>query len=373
MGSDEKTELNPATQLGPYQIIGPLGAGGMGKVYKAHDPRLNRAVAIKVSARRYSDGFEKEARAVAALNHPHICTLYDIGPDYLVMEYIEGQTLRHRLGGGALPVEGVLEYGAQIADALAEAHAHGVIHRDLKPANIMVTKNGVKVLDFGIARVIPAGDNASTMTVGLEGTPGYMAPEQAAGGMAGPSADLFSLGLILYEMTTGRLPAPGVSLGATLASGAEVTIPPLGRSRKHLPAGLEALVTGLLEADPARRPPSALDVKAKLLRLKRGSHARVRQLAIAGVLAAVLGAAWAFFRSAPHATVSAPKASIAVLPFVNKTGDANLDYVVDGATSDLIRRLAMVPQLRVISTRVGHGVEGKRSHDDRRRATSWGR
>jgi len=357
---DERTELNPATQLGPYRIMGPLGAGGMGKVYKAHDSRLNRVVAIKVSVQRYSDRFEKEARAVAALNHPHICTLYDIGPDYLVMEYIEGQTLRQRLGAGALPIEGVLEYGAQIADALAEAHAHGVVHRDLKPANIILTKNGVKVLDFGLARIIPAGDITSTMTRGIEGTPAYMAPEQAAGEMAGPSADLFSLGLVLYEMTTGRLPAPGISLGATLASGSKLTIPPLSRTRKGLPAGLEPLLASLLEADPACRPKSAREVKTKLLGLKKGAQARVRRWALAGALAAGLAvAALAFFRPASPAKVIPSRASIAVLPFVNKTGDPNLEYVVDGATSDLIRRLSMVPELRVISTASVMALKGK--------------
>src|SRR5579863_7374074 len=140
--------LSPGEKLGPYEIVAPLGAGGMGEVYRAHDTRLNRDVAIKVSRERFSDRFEREARAVAALNHPHVCTLFDVGPDYLVMEYVEGHPLR-----GPLPVKTALQYGVQVASALQAAHAKGVVHRDLKPANILVTKGGVKLLDFGLARV----------------------------------------------------------------------------------------------------------------------------------------------------------------------------------------------------------------------------
>src|SRR6202790_3177597 len=139
--------LAVGTRLGPYEILSPLGAGGMGEVYRARDQRLNREVAIKVSVERFSDGFEREARAVAQLNHAHICTLHDVGPDYLVMELLEGETLAARLKKGPLPIELVLRSGAKIADALAAAHARGIIHRDLKPANIMITKAGVKVLD----------------------------------------------------------------------------------------------------------------------------------------------------------------------------------------------------------------------------------
>src|SRR5271157_1907826 len=142
------TPLSGGTRLGPYEILAAIGAGGMGEVYKARDTRLNRVVAIKVSKDRFSDRFEREAHAVAALNHPHICQLYDVGPDYLVMEYVEGQALK-----GPLPIEQALKYGVQICDALDAAHRKGITHRDLKPANILVTKAGVKILDFGLAKL----------------------------------------------------------------------------------------------------------------------------------------------------------------------------------------------------------------------------
>src|SRR5712691_4820420 len=146
------TQVAVGTQLGPYKIESPLGAGGMGQVYKARDTRLGRAVAVKIANQQFNERFEREARAISALNHPHICTLYDIGPNYLVMELVEGETLAARLKKGPLPMELVLRYGAEIADALAAAHAKEIVHRDLKPANIMVTKSGVKVLDFGLAK-----------------------------------------------------------------------------------------------------------------------------------------------------------------------------------------------------------------------------
>ena len=163
------------TQLGPYEIEGPLGAGGMGQVYKARDTRLGRAVAIKISSEQFTNRFEREARAISALNHPNICTLYDVGPDYLVMELVEGETLASRLRKGSLPIDHVVRYGAQIADALAAAHAQGITHRDLKPANIMVTKSGVKVLDFGLAKDTHTDDKL-TVTHAVMGTPAYMAP-----------------------------------------------------------------------------------------------------------------------------------------------------------------------------------------------------
>ena len=145
--------MTPGTKLGPYEILAPLGAGGMGEVYKARDTRLDRLVAIKVSKEKFSERFEREARSIAALNHPHICTLHDVGPDYLVMEYVEGSALK-----GPLPLDQALKYAGQICDALDAAHKKGITHRDLKPANILVTKAGVKLLDFGLARVQEVGE-----------------------------------------------------------------------------------------------------------------------------------------------------------------------------------------------------------------------
>ena len=183
------TMLAAGKLLGRYEIEARLGAGGMGEVFRARDTRLGRTVAIKTSHERFSDRFEVEARAISALNHPHICTLYDVGPNYLLMELVEGETLAARLKRGPLPLVEVLRYAVEIAEALAEAHAHGIVHRDLKPSNIMLTRHGVKVLDFGLARVLTeTGVTASRVVMG---TPAYMAPEQVEGLDPTAATDLF--------------------------------------------------------------------------------------------------------------------------------------------------------------------------------------
>ncbi len=187
------TQVAIGTQLGPYRIEALLGAGGMGQVYRAVDTRLDRKVAIKISAQQFSDRFEREARAISALNHPHICTLYDVGPNYLVMEYIEGSVLK-----GPLPLDQALKYAGQICDALAAAHAKGIVHRDLKPGNVMVTRNGVKVLDFGLAK--SQRDETLTAANAIMGTPKYMAPEQREGKECDARTDVYALGLVLREM-----------------------------------------------------------------------------------------------------------------------------------------------------------------------------
>ncbi|HXR14671.1 MAG TPA: serine/threonine-protein kinase [Terriglobales bacterium] len=194
--------LAPGTCLGPYEILASIGAGGMGQVYKAHDPRTGRDVAIKISAERFSERFDREVRAIAALNHPHICTLYDVGPDYLVMELVEGKT-----PAGPLAVETALNYARQIADGLEAAHEKGIIHRDLKPANIKVTPEGVvKILDFGLAKSVAVRTGESvTVTAGQTelglavGTPGYMSPEQARGEEVDRRTDIWAYGCVLFE------------------------------------------------------------------------------------------------------------------------------------------------------------------------------
>jgi eukaryotic-like serine/threonine-protein kinase len=345
-------------KLGPYEIVAFIGAGGMGEVYKARDTRLDRIVAVKVSKEQFSEHFEREARTVAALNHPNICTLYDVGPNFLVMEFLEGETLRDRLRLKPLPVETAIEYAAHIADALADAHAHGVVHRDLKPENIMLTRNGVKVLDFGIARRIPPGGEILTETIGVLGTPAYMSPEQVAGRIAGPPADLFSLGLTLYEMIAGRPPIPGASLGRTIESGGGLEFPPLSRLCKHAPAGLCLLVMSMLEREPDRRPKGAAEVRDRLANLRAGKTAPRWRIQIAAVvLLAIAAGTWLALR--PVGVAGTASHSVAVMPFVNKTGKPELDYVVDGATSDLIRRLALIPQLRVISPASVMALKGK--------------
>ena len=240
----ENTAIREGAQLGPYRIEALLGEGGMGRVYQARDTRLDRPVAIKILHSRFEARFESEAHAISALNHPHICTLHDIGAGYLVMELIEGETLAARLKKGALGTDLALRYGAQIAGALAAAHAKGIVHRDLKPGNIMVTRSGIKVLDFGLAKKegeAPSGSSA------VMGTPGYMAPEQREGKRADARTDIFALGLVLYEMATGKRVQAGER-------------PQLDA----LPEKLAHVVERAIEPDPEGRWQSARDVKAEI-------------------------------------------------------------------------------------------------------------
>jgi eukaryotic-like serine/threonine-protein kinase len=196
-------------KLGPYEIVGPIGKGGMGEVYRGIDTRLGRPVAIKISGREFSDRFEREAHAISALNHPHICTLYDVGPNYLVMEFVEGDTLAKVIERGPIPLDKALQYAVEIVDALAAAHAKGIIHRDLKPGNIILTKNGVKVLDFGLAKLKLASaasglasSNVTTLTEPITaegrivGTLHYMSPEQVEAKEADERSDIFSFGAV---------------------------------------------------------------------------------------------------------------------------------------------------------------------------------
>jgi len=276
----------------------------MGTVYRAVDTRLGRVVAIKIAAERYSERFQLEARAISTLNHPHVCTLYDVGPNYLVMEFIEGSTLAGEIKKGPLAPEMAARYGAQIAGALAEAHALGIVHRDLKPSNIMLTRHGVKVLDFGLAKML--SQTGITETDAIMGTPAYMAPEQVEGREPGSAADLFSLGLVLYEMAVGKLPFPGASLGQMLSSGAHTPVPAPSRERVGVPASLDGLVAKLLDKDPAKRPQSASEVARELSAIAEPLTAppprsRLRPvLAIPAIVLLLLiaaGAAWLYQRS----------------------------------------------------------------------------
>src|SRR5215468_5800712 len=226
--------LTTGTRLGPYEVLSPLGAGGMGEVYRARDTRLGREVAVKVLPAAFSENaerlarFEQEASAAGALNHPNILAIYDVGTDgggapYVVSELLEGETLREKMGGGALPQRKAVDYALQIAHGLGAAHAKGIVHRDLKPENLFVTKDGrVKILDFGLAKLTGGGDggraqsDAPTRRVNTDpgavmGTVGYMSPEQVRGQEVDHRSDIFSFGAILYEMLTGRLAFPGES------------------------------------------------------------------------------------------------------------------------------------------------------------------
>ena len=237
--------LTAGTRLGPYEVVEPLGAGGMGEVWKARDTRLDRSVALKVSKTEFSERFEREARAIAALNHPNICTLYDVGPNYLVMELVEGETLAARLKRGKLSIEQTIRYGIQIAAALAAAHAKGIVHRDLKPANVMIAKDGAKVLVFGLAR--SAQDQTLTLADGILGTPAYMAPEQQLGRTCDARTDIHALGLVLCEMATAKRVSPGT--------------PPQPDS---LPETLGHVVARCLAPDPDDRWQNARDVRFEL-------------------------------------------------------------------------------------------------------------
>jgi serine/threonine protein kinase/Tol biopolymer transport system component len=305
-------KFTTGARLGPYEIVSRLGAGGMGEVFKAHDTRLGRTVAIKVLPAEFTEDhsarlrFEREARAISQLNHPNICTIHDVGAEngtvYLVMELLDGETLADRLQRGPLPVGDVLRYGAHIADALDAAHRAAIVHRDLKPANIMLTKSGAKLLDFGLAKpVSPIGADQATVqkpitTQGMVvGTIPYMAPEQLAGEDAGAQTDIFALGTVLYEMATGKRPFQGKTsalLMASIASGE----PPLVRSlQPAVSPSLEHLIVTCLAKSPDDRWQSAADIARELRWIRteepataagsRQSRAALIPWAIVGLLA----------------------------------------------------------------------------------------
>src|SRR5262245_33578103 len=274
--------LGPGVRLGPYEIQSALGAGGMGEVYKAKDTRLDRIVAVKVLPSHVSDDpalrerFEREARTIAALNHAHICTLHDVGhqdgTDFLVMEYLDGETLAQRLTKGALPLDQALTTAIEVADALAIAHRAGVVHRDLKPANIMLTKTGPKLLDFGLAKVTPtvvATSGLSIMPTGLTpvtmqgtilGTLQYMAPEQVEGQEADARTDVFAFGCVLYEMLTGRKAFDGKSQARAIAAILERQPARVTSVSATLPPVLDDVVAQCLAKEPDERWQSARDL-----------------------------------------------------------------------------------------------------------------
>lgn len=298
--------LTPGTKLGPYEIVAPLGAGGMGEVYRARDPRLGRDVAIKVLPEHLSAQeevrarFEREARTVSSLNHPHICTLFDVGregeTDYLVMELIEGETLAQRLVRGALPLAETLRLGAQIADALERAHRAGVIHRDLKPGNVMLTKVGsgpvnAKLMDFGLARAIglagASGSGATAITMAaltrtptvaqpltaegtLVGTYQYMSPEQLEGREADARSDLWAFGCVLYEMVTGKRAFEAKSQASLIAAILEREPAPIATLAPMTPPGLDRTVRQCLAKDPDERWQTAADLRRDLLWIMEG-------------------------------------------------------------------------------------------------------
>src|SRR5579864_8933539 len=278
--------LTSGTKLGPYEIIASIGAGGMGEVYRARDTRLDRTVAVKVLSQHLADTpearqrFEREARAVSALNHPHICTLHDVGSqdgvDYLVMECVEGETLAARLEKGPLPREQVLKIGMEVADALDKAHRQGIIHRDLKPGNIMLTKSGAKLLDFGLAKAAAPLASGMTLTAAVTrstpvtqqgtivGTFQYMSPEQVEGKEVDGRSDIFSLGAALYEMLTGQRAFPGKSQLSVASAILEKEPAPINTIKPMTPATLEHAIRRCLAKDPEERWQTARDLALEL-------------------------------------------------------------------------------------------------------------
>ena len=294
------TALAPGTQLGPYRLVRPLGMGGMGSVYEACDSRLNRFVAIKFSHARFTERFESEAHAIAQLNHPNICTLHDIGPNYLVMERVEGKTLAERIAGGPLPLPEAVEIVYQAAQGLRFAHEKGVLHRDIKPANIMMTAEGhVKIMDFGLAKLSqpPEKSDDRTDTIGLTapgaviGTPAYMSPEQARGQAADRQSDIWSLGVVTYEMLTGRRPFAGDNSLSLLRSITDDEPQKVSMLRSDCPAGLDRMVHKALAKDRGQRYGSAAEMLLDLESLRRGQSREPKRLPLLYAAGAVLALA----------------------------------------------------------------------------------
>src|SRR5271168_2203790 len=320
--------LSAGDKLGPYEIVTSIGAGGMGEVYRARDPRMGREVAIKLSGERFSDRFSREVHAIAALNHPNICHLYDVGPDYLVMELVEGSTLEQKIKQGAVPLDEALRIARQIAAALEAAHEKGIVHRDLKPANVILKPDGsVKVLDFGLAQIGPgtaAGDEQDlerSPTISMRatqaglilGTAAYMAPEQARGELVDKRADIWAFGVVLYEMLAGRRIYEGKTVSDVLAA-VLIKEPDLSK----VPPQVHKLLRHCLEKDPKKRLRDIGDFELLLAgREPAPSQAQgIRRFGIIGWIAAavllvVAGIGW--LRNSPPGT-DARRLALTIVP-----------------------------------------------------------
>ncbi|HET6929605.1 MAG TPA: protein kinase [Candidatus Acidoferrum sp.] len=363
-----------------FRVIGKLGEGGMGVVYKAVDTRLDRTVALKFLPDRIAQDpqallrFRREARAASALNHPGICTIYDVGEQngraFIAMEFIDGETLRGHIRGKPLPLEETLRLGTQIAEALDAAHSEGIIHRDIKPANIFVTRRGqAKVLDFGLAKLVPKGvaetdadsggeapDSPSIVGI-ISGTPSYMSPEQVRGDNLDPRTDIYSLGLLLYEMTTGRQAFSGATGGMIIEAVLTTSPAPARNINPDIPPRLEEIINKAIHKDRDHRYQRAADIRADLQQLDRLSASdQVTQIVppSAGSDPHSTGEHRAQNPSTQTGTLRPPRPSkiidsLAVLPFENTSRDPEHEYLSDGIAGSLINILAAVPKLRVMA------------------------
>jgi eukaryotic-like serine/threonine-protein kinase len=402
-----------------YRILEKLGAGGMGVVYKAHDLRLERPVALKFLPDDLAhnpqalERFRREALATSALNHANICTVHDIGEQdgrpFLAMEFVDGQTLRQHIGGKPLAIEEILNLGIQIADALDAAHSQGIIHRDIKPGNIFVTKRGqAKVLDFGLAKLVARGLGTRDATevsqaaaeeplsiVGIiSGTPSYMSPEQIRGDDLDTRADVFSLGLLLYEMATGKKAFSGSTGGVIIEAILSRPPEPVRSLNPELPAELEAIINKAIEKDKGKRCCSAADLRTDLQLLRRGyesGHTATQLLATAGlaqlslrkrnkwaipaisagVVAAIAAAGWLYYTNKTHALSETD--TVVLAEFTNKTGDSVFDDTLrQGLTVQLEQSpfLSLVPDLRVRQT-LQQGVSDRKYFEPGLTVCDW--